>query len=282
MPLAQKSRPQAEAAINSRDNRWLKRFRAALRGNEIEDDIIGLEGPHLVEDALSASLDLPAILSCPAGEEHLARLRPRIGPHTQLLRTTDKLFESVAATRTPQGIAALAKIHRAGLDDLLLTAGHNALVVALVAVQDPGNVGTAIRAAEGFGASGAAITSGSADPWNQKSLRASSGSALRLPILAGVQAATVMAQLRIAGVKLIAADSTEGHLPHELDFTGPVALFIGNEGAGLPGEVLRSASARVRIPLAGRVESLNAAVAASVLLYEAARQRNAAGARRSP
>jgi TrmH family RNA methyltransferase len=200
-------------------------------------------------------------------------VRAALPAHTQILQTTDKLFAALSGTQAPQGIAALARVRRATLDDLLTSAGRPPLLVALIHVQDPGNVGTVVRASEGLGATGALVTSGSANPWAQKALRASAGSALRLPILAGVQAAVAMAQLRVGGVKLIAASSTEGQLPTALDLTQPAALLIGNEGTGLPPEVLRSADLRVRIPLTAGVDSLNAAVAASVLLYEAARQR---------
>ncbi|MBI3406218.1 MAG: RNA methyltransferase [Acidobacteria bacterium] len=274
MPVAQKpsDAPRSEP-ITSRENRWLKRFRAALREHVMEDDIVGLEGPHLVEEAFRSGLSVAAILYSPSGEKHLRSLQNKIPAETQVLQTTDKLFESLADTRTPQGIAALAKIRRASMDDLLTTAGQAPLIAFLVSVQDPGNVGTVIRAAEGFGASGAIVSTGTANPWGQKSLRGSAGSALRLPILAGVGVAVAMAQLRVAGVKLVAATVGQGQLPGEFDLRGPVALLIGNEGAGLPPDVVRSVDARVRIPLAAGVDSLNAAVAASVLLYEAGRQR---------
>lgn len=284
MPAAQKraslrspARPAPRAEpITSRENRWLKRFRAALRENVIEDDVVGLEGPHLVEEAVRAGLDMPALLYCPAGEAHFARWRASLPPGTQVLQTSDKLFDALCDTRAPQGIAALARVRRASLDDLLVSTRREPFIVVLIAVQDPGNVGTVIRATEGFGVSGAIVCTGTASPWNQKALRASAGSALRLPILAGLQAAVAIAQLRVAGLKLIAASVGEGTLPSKIDLRQPVALLIGNEGAGLPVEVLRSADTRVRIPLAAGVDSLNAAVAAAVLLYEAARQRGAA------
>jgi len=155
-------------------------------------------------------------------------------------------------------------------------------------VQDPGNVGTILRAAEAFGATGAATCAwgnlGTANPLAPKALRASAGSALRLPVLQGVAPPILLAQLRMAGVKLYAAcpermenvaSKSASLSPWEADLRGPVALLVGNEGAGLPPEVERSTDALVRIPLAPGVESLNAAVAASVLLYEASRQRGA-------
>ncbi len=272
--------------VTSRDNRWLKRFRAALRAGEVSPDgAIGVEGARLVEEALSSGLRVEAVLISTAGERYLDRLAPWIGGENEvrLLRTGDRLFASVADTRTPQGVAALVRPRIAAFDDLVRGL---ALVVVLVGVQDPGNVGTIVRAAEAFGATGVAActhaSSGTASPFTPKALRASAGSVLRLPVVQGMADAVLLAQLRIAGVKLYAASPASAGAggsggdilnPWEADLRGPSALLIGNEGAGLPAEVERSADVRVRIPLAHGVESLNAAVAASVLLYEAARQR---------
>lgn len=270
------SYPAANASLRtltSRDNRWLKRFRAALRGGEPDaDGYIGIEGPHLVEEAVRLGLDVPAILCSASGEHHIERLvrSGGLGPATQVFRTSDRLFDGVADTRTPQGIAALVRPHAASFDDLIRGLP---LVVVLVEVQDPGNVGTILRSAEAFGSTGAVTTRGAANPLAPKALRASAGSGLRLPLLTGVSAPILLAQFRAAGVKTYAASTSRGLAPAETDFRGPVALLIGNEGAGLPPEVERSADTQVRIPVVAPVESLNAAVAASVLLYEAARQR---------
>jgi TrmH family RNA methyltransferase len=198
----------------------------------------------------------------------------------------------VAATEAPQGIAALVKPRAATLDDLL----HGTpLILLLAGVQDPGNVGALVRTAEALGATGAAACSaagiGSANPFGPKALRASAGAALRLPILRGVATPILLAQLRVAGVRVYAAspDAPNALAPWEVDWRAPAALLVGNEGAGLPEELVRSADAAVRIPQAAAPEgtgldSLNAAVAGSILLYEAARQRGrgeAAAARKS-
>jgi TrmH family RNA methyltransferase len=282
--MARRSRASEVSAsrIESRENPWLKRFRAALRGNHPPaEGVLGLEGPHLVEEALRAGLPVEAILVSAWGERHLEELRPWLGPASQILRTTDKLFDAVAATETPQGIAALVTPRAASFEDLVRGV---ALVVVLVGVQDPGNVGTIVRAAEAFGATGVAACPadkdcGTANPLGPKALRASAGSALRLPILRAAAAPILLAQLRVAGVRSFAAVSQHPRggetvlLPWEAGLRRPCALLIGNEGAGLPAEVERSADSRIRIPLEGEVESLNAAMAATSLLYEAARQR---------
>jgi RNA methyltransferase, TrmH family len=284
----------SEERITSRENKWLKIFRAALRGTgPAEGEAIGVEGPKLVEDALRAGLRAEALLVSEAGEasdlERILRAASESEagiPRSRVMRTTDKLFASVAGTETPQGVAALFLQPAWEFDDVMRGAaaadgalrGDAALVVVMAAVQDPGNVGTIVRSAEAFGATGVVTTRGSADPWSPKALRASAGSGLRFPVLRGMAIPVLLAQLRVAGVKIVAASS---HWPAArgaaadavADLRSPVAIFIGNEGAGLAREIENVADARISIPMRGGVESLNAGVAASVVLYEAAQQR---------
>ncbi|HKV25706.1 MAG TPA: RNA methyltransferase [Candidatus Acidoferrum sp.] len=281
----------ASNALTSRDNRWLKDFRMALRGGlPTESGAAGVEGVRLVEEALRSGCRIAAVLFSESGQRHQERLAPLIGrPETgfPVLRTTDRLFEGLADTEHPQGVSALVYPRTATLEELLQRRpGVCApLLVVLAGVQDPGNVGTILRTASAFGASGAVTAasgqSGTASPFSPKALRASAGAALHLPILPGMSLAILQTQLRIAGVQTLASSSHEQQtaephalLPWEVDWCQPIALLVGNEGAGLPEEVERSADARVRIPMSRGAESLNAAAAAAVLLYEAARQRN--------
>ena len=301
----------APAVITSRDNRWLKAFRVALRGGlATESGFVGVEGVRLVEEALRSGSPVEAVLFSETGERHHERLAPLINPPEiafPVLRTTDRLFEGIADTEHPQGVAALVKPRTATLDDLLQPRGDACapLLVVLAGVQDPGNVGTIIRTAAAFGATGAVTTasghSGTASPFSPKALRASAGAALHLPVLAGMSLPILLTQLRIANVSTIATSAHERAsslvgaqhaappqrdagardqgatpmpvAPWEIDWCQPVALLVGNEGAGLPEEIERSADARIHIPIASGVESLNAAAAAAVLFYEAARQR---------
>ena len=282
---------QREPPITSRDNRWLKLFRTCLAGEEESDGLVGVEGARLVESALGAELLVEALLVSEAGGKHLAHLVGSLTPTIRILRTTDRLFAGVAGTKTPQGIAALVRPKAFSVEDVLRGIP---LVVVLAGVQDPGNVGTILRAAEAFGATGAATCAaagvGTANALAPKALRSSAGAALRLPILRGVSFPILAAQLRVSGVKIYAAvpgshpreesKSETGLrtvLPWEVDWKSPAALLIGNEGAGLPPEIVRAADAKVCIPPAIAVvgaESLNAAMAATALLYEAMRQRD--------
>lgn len=285
------------ALISSRENRWLKRFRSALSGEQSDDGIVGVEGVRLVEAALGSSLPVEAVLLSESGARHLPRVAPVLASSVPVFRTSDKLFASVADTQAPQGIAALVRPRQATVERLL---PGTALVVVLVGVQDPGNVGTIVRAAEAFGATGAATCLaegiGTADPFGPKALRASAGSALRLPIIHDISPPVLLAQLRMIRVKVYAGvaaifDAEENSKNKtsdaaspllrawEVDWKIPAAILIGNEGSGLPAEIVRAADARVYIPQAAAtapvgIESLNAAMAASVLLYEAMRQRN--------
>lgn len=281
--------------VSSRENRWLKQFRAALAGEKQRDasgaggggQIVGVEGPHLVETALRAGIEIAAVLISESGARHLEDLGTPLSTKTRLLSTSDRLFAQVAGTEAPQGIAALVRARRASFDDLV---SGVPLLLVMAAVQDPGNVGTLVRTAEAFGASGAIACSaggiGTADPVGPKALRASAGSALRLPVLYGVAAPVLLAQLRVAGVRVYASSPDSGGngvpaavAPWQVNWRAASALLVGNEGRGLPGELLRSSDAVVRIPQAAAreagapVESLNAAAAGAILLYEAARQR---------
>jgi len=298
---ARDARPASDSALlTSRDNRWLKEFRLALRGGlPTESGFVGVEGVRLVEEALRSGCPIQAVLFSESGQRHNKRLAPLIDrPEMAFpaLRTTDRLFEGLADTEHPQGVAALVKPRETSFDDLVHTPASACapLLVVLAGVQDPGNVGTILRTAAAFGATGGATAasgiSGTASPYSPKALRASAGAALHLPILAGMSLAILLTQFKIAGIHTLASSAHEKvaspssavgarfsasppFAPWEVDWCQPVALLVGNEGAGLPEEIERSADARIRIPIAGGVESLNAAAAAAVVFYEAARQR---------
>ena len=261
--------------IENRDSRWLKRFRAALRGERsASEPLLGLEGVRLVADALRSRLPVEAVLVSESGERHLPRLKSLLPDGVRMLRTSDRLFEGVADTEAPQGLAVLVEPPAWRWDDLVGTA---TLLVVLAGVQDPGNVGTIVRSAEAFGATGVVACKGCAHPFTPKAIRASAGSVLRLPCLTGVPPDQALKELRERGPRQYAATLSGDCAPQEADFTPPCAVWIGSEGAGLPPEIEAGADVRLHISLRKPVESLNAAVAAAVLLYEAARQRGEAG-----
>jgi TrmH family RNA methyltransferase len=285
-------------SISARENHWLRRFRTALAGPSSAAEItIGIEGARLVEEALRSNIKIEAVLVSESGRKHLGRIIPRIGRETRLLATSDALFQNLAATETTQGVAAIVRPRRATLEELLFgaaapkpggRASDKTLVVVLLGVQDPGNVGTILRTAEAFGATGVVTCRsnniGTAHVFSPKVVRASAGAAFRLPVAEGISASQLQSHLHAAGVRMLAATSSSNAgvatVSWQADMSGAIAIFIGNEGAGLPREILRAADVRVCIPLAiarglenESVESLNAASAAAILLYEAASQR---------
>src|SRR5215831_8211787 len=279
------SRGTLAGVIASRENRWLKAFRAALRGGvPTETGAVGVEGVRLVEEALRSGCRVDAVLFSESGERHREKLAALVGrPEIPfpVLRTTDRLFDGIADTEHPQGVAARLEPHQ-----LLATPpGVCApLLVLLAGVQDPGNVGTIVRTAAAFGATGAVTMatgqSGTASPFAPKAMRASAGAALHLPIVSGMALGILLSQLKLNGIRTFASCVERGEAkvigPWEADWCEPVALLVGNEGSGLPKEVVQAADARIHIPMATKVESLNAATAAAVVLYEAFRQRREA------
>ena len=258
--------------ITSAANPLLKDVRRAIaRGALTAEGWCVAETFHLLEEALRSDREVKMVLAAEsvrsAAEAHVRGLA---GVKVAVL--PDALFESVSGTETSQGVMALVRPPVWKLEQLFRGCP---LVVVLDGLQDPGNAGAIVRAAEAFGATGVLFLKGTASPFNPKTLRASAGSLFRIPFLHGVDAALARAALRQNKVKLYAGVPARGHAPArslaDVDLTARCGLIIGNEARGVSGE-LRSAALDVSIPTVG-VESLNAAVAAGVLLYEARRQR---------
>ncbi len=258
-----------QEVISSRANARVKQLRAAFAGQaRLSSGMVAIEGEHLVEEALRSGMVLKTVFVSERREV------PKTVPRgVEMLRLTDEVFGSVVETQAPQGIAALMVPPVFGLDDVMGVDGA-ALILVAAGLQDPGNLGTLVRSAEAFGATGVLTTPGTVSAWNQKALRASVGSVFRVPVV-GV-GASELEEVKARGVRLIAAVGAEGDgvvAAAEMDFRGACAVMIGNEGAGLAEEWMEMSDARVTIPCPGDVESLNAAVAGSLLLYEASRRR---------
>ena len=260
--------PISEMLVSSRTNARVKQLRAAFQGRaRLSGGLVAIEGDHLLEEAMLSGMVLKTVFV--SERRDVPHMIPR---GVEVLRLTEEVFESVVETQSPQGVAALIvpPVHR--LDDVLKSAAPLILVAA--GLQDPGNLGTLVRSTEAFGAAGILTTPGTVSAWNQKALRASVGSVFRIPVV-GVTSDDV-SDLKTHGIRLIAAVGGTGATPaQDVDFSKACALLIGNEGAGLGAEWMRMADERVTIPCPGPVESLNAAVAGSLLLYEASRQRAA-------
>ena len=264
----------SQTQIASRANPRVKQLRAAFAGHgRLSGGLIAIEGEHLLFEAMRSGLAFKTIFLS-AG-----RSVPQWVPRSvELIELTDDVFSSVADTQTPQGIAALVMPPCWTMEDAFKGTANPLLLIA-AGLQDPGNLGTILRSAEAFGADAVLTTPGTVSEWNQKTIRASAGSVFRIPVIAVAPAG--ISGLKARGLHLFAAVADDSSASHaftiaEADLTQPCALMIGNEGAGLSEKLIALADTRVTIPTPGRVESLNAAIAGSLLLYEASRQRQTA------
>jgi TrmH family RNA methyltransferase len=260
--------------IESKQNARLKELRRALaEPGRKANGLAGVEGPNLLEEALRAGLKIRTVF---AGERLQHWVEATRLPHeTEVLVMPSGILASVLSTETPQPVAALVEPPDWTWAHLLGDRKDaSAMIIVLAGLQDPGNLGTILRSAEAFGATGVVCLPGTVNAWNPKAVRASAGSIFRVPLLyAGERDAITM--LREAGVRMLTT-TAQGAQPVDLaDLAQPVALIIGNEGNGVAPDLAMKADRAVTIPCPGSVESLNAAVAASVMLYEAARQRAA-------
>ena len=231
---------------------------------------IAIEGVHLLEEAIRSGLKPAVVYFSESASERAHKILPQLGVRTEALLLPDETFASAVPTENPQGVAALVKPKTFSLETAL--AATPALLLLVAGLQDPGNLGTVARSAEAFGASGLLLGEGTVSPWNWKALRASAGSLFRLPAVK-VELQSMLRDLKTRSIRVLATSSHKGTPLPEASLAGPTALMVGNEGAGVPKDLLAEADEIISIPHAPRVESLNAAVATSIVLYEASRQR---------
>jgi RNA methyltransferase, TrmH family len=258
--------------ITSAANPLLKEVRRAVaRGSLTAEGWCVAETFHLLEEALRSRCEVKTVLAAEGKRDAVVALGRRL-PGVRVVLLPDAMFAGIAATEHSQGVMALVEPREWQLEQLLQGA---ALVVVMDGLQDPGNAGAIVRAAEAFGATGILFLKGTASPHNPKTLRASAGSLFRVPFVHGIEAAAARAALEENGIRLFAAmpaaSAASGDTLAATDLTRRCGLIIGNEAHGVGAE-WRAAAAGVSIPTVG-VESLNAAMAAGILLYEARRQR---------
>jgi TrmH family RNA methyltransferase len=262
-------------SISSRQNPLVRTFRALADDPDPTGERLLLDGAHLVRDAHAAGAVFEVLviassqLETQSEEEQIARALE--ADSVEVIAAHEKVFASLSPVKSPSGIAAI--VRRKVAAPAMICAHPRAFVLAIVDVQDPGNVGALIRVAEAGGATGAFVCGTSASPFSWKALRGSMGSALRLPTVAGMTAEAVMTCMAEAGLRMVATVPRGGDTPEEIDWRGPVGLFLGSEGPGLSDDVMARCSARATIPMASTVESLNVAVAGGILIYAARRQR---------
>jgi TrmH family RNA methyltransferase len=255
--------------ISSRQNPLIRQFRDVAHGRV--PDAMLLDGEHLIEEALVSRVAIDVV----AFGERLANGpladRLRRGGVTVVL-VTDAVLSAISPVQSPSGVVGIARRPATTPESVFGTAPP--LVAVLHDVQDPGNVGAVVRAAEGCGATGVICSERTADPFGWKALRGAMGSTFRLPVAAGRSLDEAIALARSRGLRVFATTARGGTSLPECDLRGPAAVIFGGEGTGLPAAIIDAADARLTIPMKAPVESLNVAIAAALVLYEAARQRH--------
>lgn len=255
--------------ISSRRNPIVERFRAAARRET--DAVMLLDGAHLVREALSATIRIreAAVAADRIEDPEIAQLIAQLGAAG--VETVSAIAPVMAALSPVRSSSAIVVIADRPDRSTAMFSGQPLLIIA-AGVQDPGNIGAIVRVAEAGGATGVIAAAGSADPFGWKALRGSMGSALRLPLTV-VSSTPPFDELRTRGIRIIATSPHRGRSLFDADLKGSIALVVGGEGSGLPPDQLSGADQVVTIPMRQPVESLNAAVTAALLVYEARRQR---------
>lgn len=267
--------PQKHAArlrrVEGRHNALVKELRQAFSRGELTDSgECAIEGFRVIEEAVRSGLRIRAVFFSESGEGRAHKLLPQIASHAETLLVADKLFASAVPSQTPQGVAALVYVKSFTADEVIQSSLPGPVLV-VAGVQDPGNLGTIIRSAEAFGAKGILLGEGTVSPYNSKVVRASAGSVFRVPV-AKASMESAIEILRANSFRLLATSSHKGTALPEAGLRQDSAVFIGNEGAGIDKKLLAEMDELIMIPHSSKVESLNAGVAASIVLYEAARQ----------
>ena len=266
--------PTRMERIASRQNPIVKRFRDLARTGPSADAMV-LDGEHLIEDALGAAVPIEiAAFSDTLLTGRLATLAARVAATgARVVAVPDDVLAALSPVRTPSGAVAIGHYRAATLAQLLEAPAP--LILLLHGVQDPGNVGATIRAAEACGATGLAASDGSADPFGWKALRGAMGSTFRLPVATHQDVGQVLAAATAAGIRIYATVPRGGTRLASADLGRACAVMLGGEGPGLPDALVERADERLTIPMREPVESLNVATAAALIVYEAARQRSA-------
>jgi len=260
-------------ALGKHNPRLIEIRKALDHGTLTHDGLLPVESPKLIREARESGLDIVALL---ARRDALRGETPRLqfgdlGAETEIYTLEEASFKKIQSTETSQGLIALVRVRTFGIGDL--TANPQGPIVVLNRLQNPGNVGAIFRIAESFGAAGCIGLTDTARPYNPKVVRASAGSVLRIPHVWDLSLEETCSPLQEAGIPLVGTSPRAPATIADWDWRQPVAVLIGNEGRGLGPEETRLCKTVLRIPHRRRVESLNSAIAAAIILYEAFKQR---------
>jgi len=258
--------------IEGRHNTLVKDLRRAFsRGELTSDGYCAIEGFRILEEAIRSGLRFRAVFFSESAAARAENLLSQLGAQVETLLLPDKLFANAVPSDAPQGVAALARWRKFSLENVLPKSKAGPLL-AIAGVQDPGNLGTILRSAEAFGAGGVLLGEGTVSPFNPKVVRASAGSVFRLPV-ARAKLSGALGLMKEQSLRLVATASHKGTPLAQANLSGPLAIFVGSEGAGLSRDLIKEMDEIVAIPQAPQVESLNVGVATSIVLYEVMRQR---------
>ena len=262
---------QPHRTIASSYNPLLKTIRKMVRAREVcAAGLVLLETPLLIADAQESRVVINKLLVRDGSQSRFRKLIRGCQPNTEIINANTEVFDTLLTTESSQGILALAAQPRWNEADI--TTKQPALLLVLDGIQDPGNLGTILRTAEAFGASGAILTRGCVNPYNAKAFRASAGAVFRLPFLTEWTPALSLSFLREHGIHAFATTVSGSNSLPRADLTRPVAIVFGSEAHGLGSDW--QAAEPLTIPMAARAESLNVASTAAVVLYEISRQRS--------
>lgn len=260
--------------VTGKENSIIKNLRALSDPkHRKKEHAFLIEGVKMVEEALRDRAGVRMVVAAPSLTQHHGRgvLKLAESRSVDVLWISEKLLDSLSESKTPQPVMAVVEMKEHSEEGLL--ANPSGLIVIAHQLQDPGNLGTIIRTAEAVGAAGVVVTQNTVDPYNAKTVKASMGSILRLPVVRTEDVGTLIGKCREKGFQTAAMVLTGGKTHFELDLKKPTAVIVGQEGSGLPEELLKDIDHQVRIPMAEAIDSLNVATSAAVFLYEAMRQR---------
>ena len=264
--------------ITSANNQQMKQIAALLKKakERREKKSFVVEGPKMVQEApaewLKAVYVSEFFMEKTENKELLEELEARCSSvQVPFEIVADSVFKSVSDTQTPQGIMAIVQMPEYEMTQLLQDEKTHLLI--LESIQDPGNLGTMVRTGEGAGITGVIMNKTTVDLFNPKTIRSTMGSIYRVPFMVTDNLIATMESLKQQGVSLYAAHLKGQHAYDEEEYTKACGFLIGNEGNGLSDEIADLADTYIKIPMEGQVESLNAAISATLLMYEANRQR---------
>lgn len=255
--------------IESKENSIIKEIKKLKdkKGRKEEQNFI-IEGLRFCEEAISAKVEIKYIVYSEKIEDKIQDLLKELNSEVKIIKTTHNILKTLCNTDNPQGILGVVPMN------ISKQADEKGLYILVDKVQDPGNLGTIIRSAHGSGAKGVILTKGTVDPFNDKTLRSTMGSIFKIPIIEDDEALSLLKELKDKGFSIVVSSLQTEYNFYDVDLCGNSVICVGNEGNGISDEVYNNSTVKVKIPMPGGAESLNVAVAASIMMFEAVRQKS--------